>query len=74
MAWTRPTCRVCHEAGPEYLFIKYGVRHYAHFACYLDAGKPLSDLRKWQIESFPFKVILDRGLMPEVERLTAGKD
>jgi hypothetical protein len=51
--------------------VKYGVRHYAHFGCYLDAGKPLSDLHKWQIEGFPFRVILERGLMDEVERLTA---
>lgn len=69
---TRPTCRFCGESGPEYRFLKYGVRHYAHFACYLDAGKSLSDLHKWQIEGFPFRLIQERGLMDEVERLTAG--
>jgi len=36
---------------------------------YLD-HKPLSDLHKWQIEGFPFRLLKERGLMDEVERLT----
>ena len=66
------TCRFCHEMMRHYEGVKYGLRHYAHFACYLDSGKPLSDLHSWQIEGFPFRLILDRGLMDEVERLTKG--
>ena len=65
-------CRLCHRDVRHYDGIQYGKRHYAHFACYLDAGKPLSDLDEWQIEGFPFKLINERGLMAEVERLTAG--
>lgn len=65
------SCRLCHSDMQHYEGVKYSRRHYAHFTCYLDAGKPLSDLHKWQIEGFPFRVIRDRGLMAEVERLTA---
>ena len=64
-------CRFCHQDAQHYEVVKYGRRHYAHFACYLDAGKQLSDLHKWQIEGFPFRVLQERGLMEEVERLTA---
>ena len=49
------TCRFCKEsdfAGTETM-VKYGVRHYAHFKCYLDAGKSLADLHDWQIKTFP---------------------
>ena len=67
-------CRLCHNDMRHYEGIKYGRRHYAHFACYLDADKPLSALHKWQIEGFPFKLINERGLMNEVERLTAQED
>lgn len=65
------TCRFCSKMIQHYEGVKYGTRHYAHFACYLDAGKPLGDLHKWQIEGFPFRLIQDRGLMEEVESLTA---
>lgn len=64
-------CRFCQKDGHHYEMVKYGVRHYAHFECYLD-HKPLSDLPKFKIESFPFFLIAKRGLMDEVERLTAG--
>ena len=63
------TCRFCKEHAHHYQVVKYGARHYAHFACYLD-NKPLSALKKWQIEGFPFRLIHERGLMDEVERLT----
>ena len=66
------TCRFCKGIQWYYQGVKYGPRHYAHFACYLDAGKSLSDLHKHQIEGFPFRLIKERGLMDEVERLTAG--
>lgn len=64
-------CRFCHSHDMHYRLVKYGTRHYAHFACYLD-HKPLSDLKKWQIEGFPFRLLQERGLMEEVERLTCG--
>ena len=60
------TCRICGEFGFRQM-VKYGVRHYAHFACYLDAGKRLSDLHPWQVGQFPWKVLKDRGLTEQVE-------
>lgn len=63
-------CRFCAKHMPHYAGVQYGVRHYAHFACYLD-HKPLSDLHTWQIEGFPYKLLRERDLMDEVERLTA---
>ena len=42
--------------------VKYGVRHYAHFECYLDAGKDLEALHDWQIVSFPYRLLIARGL------------
>jgi hypothetical protein len=64
-----PACRFCPKYARDHEVVKYSTRHYAHFACYLD-HKPLSDLKKWQIESFPFRLLKERGLMDEVERLT----
>ena len=58
------TCRFCKSWKDEDQMVKYGVRHYAHFACYLDAGKLLEDLHDWQILQFPRRVLKDRGLMP----------
>ena len=72
MSWDLQTCRFCgkQDGAGIRTMVKYGVRHYAHFACYLDAGKPLSYLSKWQVGTFPFKVLKDRGLLDEAERLT----
>jgi len=49
--------------------VKYGTRHYAHYDCYLDAGKKLSDLRKWQIKQFPYFILKERNLLDEASRL-----
>lgn len=65
------TCRICHGMMRYYEGIKYSIRHYAHFECYLDDGRSLADLHNWQIEGFPFRLIHEKGLMDEVERLTA---
>jgi hypothetical protein len=64
-------CRLCKDRGgissglsrytPETRLVKYGTRHYAHHQCYLDSGKPLTDLHVWQLESFPWRLIVDRG-------------
>jgi hypothetical protein len=63
-------CRFCkdHEDAP----VKYGTRHYAHFNCYLDAGKRLEDLHGWQVNNFPYRLLKERGLLAEAERLTAA--
>lgn len=64
-------CRFCGEYGRDDDLVKYGIRHYAHHACYLDAGRKLDQLRKWQVQLFSWKVLSKRGLLDEAERLTA---
>lgn len=56
------TCRFCKSWRDEERMVKYGVRHYAHFHCYLDAGKSLEVLPDWQIIKFPYRLLKDRGL------------
>lgn len=40
--------------------VKYGVRHYAHFECFLDRKGRLGfeSLHGWQQRSFPYQLIL----------------
>lgn len=61
------TCRFCKGWNGE--MVKYGVRHHAHHACYLDAGKTLEELYAWQISQFPFRVLADRDLLNRAEQL-----
>lgn len=60
------TCRFCDSRDQS--MVKYGVRHYAHFKCYLDAGKKLSDLHAWQVRRFPYFLLKERGLLEEARR------
>lgn len=64
------TCRVCHQAGPSQRMVKYGIRHYAHFACYLESGRSLDTLPAWQVRRFPALLLNRHGLMAEAERLS----
>ena len=57
------TCRFCKSWKDEGHMIKYGVRHYAHFDCYLDSDKSLENLSDWQILKFPYGMLKDRGLL-----------
>ena len=59
------TCRFCKQsdfgvAHPR--LVKYGARHYACHACYLDAGKDLAALPDWRIAAFPYRLLKERGL------------
>jgi len=63
-------CRFCDNWRDQGL-VKYGTRHYAHYRCYLDAGKPLSALPKWQVGEFPYFLLKERGLLPQAEALIA---
>lgn len=67
------TCRFCGESSLHASddMVKYGVRHYAHFKCYLDAGKTLDSLFPWQLGKFPFRLLKDRGLLAIVEKRIA---
>ncbi len=69
-AFRLTTCRFCKTSttGGDRL-VKYGVRHYACHACYLDAGKKLADLPRWQVEQFPYFLLKERGLLDEVKSL-----
>lgn len=70
------TCRFCgvSEFGrtAEAKLVKHGVRHYAHHACYLDAGKTLEELHAWQVGNFPFRVLKERGLLDKAEQIVAN--
>ena len=58
-------CRFCHEYVG--LGVKYGTRHYAHYRCYLKAGKLLADLHDWQIVHFPALLLHEYGLLDAAE-------
>lgn len=64
--WSYRTCRFCGEIVFDDHSVKYEVRHYAHFKCYLDAGKPLSALHEWQRAQFPYRLLKERGLLDQV--------
>lgn len=55
------TCRFCESRDQS--MVHYGVRHYAHFDCYLNAGKKLDDLHTWQVRQFPYRFLKERGLL-----------
>ena len=61
------TCQFCKKQTDTESMVKYGVRHYAHYSCYLDR-KSLYDLHAWQVRQFPWKELDKRGLLAEVER------
>jgi len=64
------TCRFCGKWHGE--MVKYGVRHYAHHVCFLDAGKSLESLHGWQIGEFPYQLLKERGLDETAARLMAA--
>ena len=69
------TCRFCgkSELDRDYeRLVKYGVRHYAHHVCYLDAGKSLDELHAWQVGNFPFRLLQERGLLDYAEKRIAA--
>jgi hypothetical protein len=67
------TCRFCKKPSFHGELLRYGLRHYAHHACYLKAGKPLAALSAWKIECFPYFVLKEHGLLDEAKRLIAEK-
>lgn len=68
------TCRFCKSWKNEDQMVKYGVRHYAHFRCYLDAGKSLADLNDWKVSQFPYTLLKERGLLEEARRLAGPEN
>lgn len=55
-------CRFCDDWRDQRM-VKYGARHYAHFKCYLDAGKTLDELPAWKVGEFPYRLLKERGLL-----------
>lgn len=63
------TCRFCKEVAfglrAETGFVKYAVRHQAHFACFLDrkGEEGFRALSGWQQRQFPYLLLKERGLL-----------
>jgi hypothetical protein len=68
----RSTCRFCDNWRDQGM-VKYGPRHYAHFKCYLDAGKKLDDLPAWMVGEFPFFLLKERGLLTHPKCVDAAE-
>ena len=66
------TCRFCGEQHNS--MVRYGKRHYACWPCYLDAGKPLSDLVTVELRQIPWRLVRDRGLEAEVAGILAFRE
>jgi len=49
------TCRFCGKSAHDHWLVKYGVRHYAHTTCYLNAGKKVEDLSQHERDQFEQK-------------------
>lgn len=64
------TCRFC-GGWKDQNMVQYGIRHHAHFHCYLDAGKNLDDLHAWQVGQFPYKLLKERGLLDHARQIAA---
>ena len=52
------TCRFCKQTSFDGDgLVQYGTRHYAHFLCYLENGKMLTDLQDHKIVQFPYRLL-----------------
>jgi len=57
-------CRFCDNWRDQGM-VKYGTRHYAHFRCYLEHGKSLTDLPDWQLGTFPYRLLREFNITDE---------
>jgi hypothetical protein len=67
------TCRVCKKQSEDRKLVKYGVRHYAHPACFLTkfGSDGFKKLALTPLEQFPVMVADGFGVLPELkERLS----
>lgn len=71
------TCRFCGEVAfglrAETGFVKYAVRHQAHFACFLDrkGADGLRALSPWQVRQFPYLLLKEKGLLELAKEIDA---
>jgi hypothetical protein len=70
------TCRFCKEyiSDTSPILLKYGTRHYAHWRCYLGAGKGLGSLKPWQIAGAPFGPLREFGLLDAAQAIVDAAD
>lgn len=69
------TCRFCKEQGFEDRdFVRYGLRHYAHWQCFLDAGRSLADLSKFQRGRVPLWMLRNNPGLREILDEANAKD
>ena len=63
------TCRVCHKRDRESTMLRYGIRHLAHFRCFLEKkGKSgFLALPEHRQGKFPGFLLKEFGLLPEKE-------
>lgn len=68
------TCRLCHNED-DMKKVKYSVRHYAHYRCYLrvhgEAG--LRSLPAWKVGQFPYLLLKEYNLLDAAYRITGAK-
>ena len=61
-----PTCRLCRRIGGarrrKGKFVQYGPGHYAHQACYLEAGRDFYALEPEQQAEFPSPLLRRYGI------------
>lgn len=65
-------CRFCGRHESALNLLKYGVRHYAHYRCYLAGGGTLAALTAWQVSRFPAGVLRIHGVADEAARIVAN--
>lgn len=63
------TCRLCQERARSTDMVRYGLRHYAHYRCYLDAGKSLDELPTVSVGEFPYRLLMEYGLAEHAEAI-----
>jgi hypothetical protein len=73
------TCRFCGEGGFDGM-VKYGVRHHAHYRCFLEAkgANGYLGLHDWQMVDFPYNLLVEFGLTSDAyaasDRINNGTD
>lgn len=72
------TCRYCkkYEYDDSAKMLKYGIRHHAHFACYLDVKGThgLLELHAWQLKQIPWLLVKERGIERKIQEAIASAE
>lgn len=72
------TCRYCKKETweDEEGMVKYGTRHYAHYACFLDlkGTHGLLTLPAWKLRLFPWRIIKERKIEKQMKEALAAAE